>query len=59
MKLDIDLKKWESSPAKPSIEKQPKLELKVLPPHLRYVFLGVNNTLPVIITTDLLEWQVR
>uniref|UniRef100_M1E0L1 Integrase core domain containing protein n=1 Tax=Solanum tuberosum TaxID=4113 RepID=M1E0L1_SOLTU len=39
LKLDIDLKNRGSLPAKPSIEEPPKLKLKVLPPHLHYVFL--------------------
>ncbi|XP_052488025.1 uncharacterized protein LOC128041754 [Gossypium raimondii] len=34
---------------KSSIEESPKLELKQLPNHLEYVFLGNNSTLPVII----------
>ena len=38
---------------KPSIEKAPTLELKPLPPHLEYVFLGDYNTLPVIVSTTL------
>ncbi len=38
---------------KPSIEKAPKLELKTLPPHLKHVFLGEDNTLPVIISSSL------
>ena len=46
------MKNLESPPAKPSIEKAPKLELKALPPHLRYVFLGKGDTLPVIIASD-------
>ncbi|KAH0633404.1 hypothetical protein KY284_036190 [Solanum tuberosum] len=40
-------------------EQPPKLELKAHPAHLRYAFLGVDNTLPVIITAALLEWQVK
>ncbi|XP_070047218.1 uncharacterized protein [Nicotiana tomentosiformis] len=43
--------------AKPSIEEPPKLELKPLPPHLRYYFLGPNSTLPVIISSGLLDMQ--
>ncbi|KAK4718040.1 hypothetical protein R3W88_016378 [Solanum pinnatisectum] len=54
LKLDIDLKNRESPPAKPSTEELPHLELKALP-HLRYAFLGANNTLLVIIAADLLE----
>ena len=49
----------ESLPAKPSIEEAPKLELKALPPHLRYEFLGNGNTLPVIIASDLNKQQVK
>jgi len=47
-KLDLDLKNRPSPPAKPSIEEPPVLELKQLPIHLRYLFLGANNTLPMI-----------
>ena len=43
----------ESPPMKQSFEEAPKLELKVLPSHLRYVFLGSDDTLSVIITADL------
>ncbi|XP_075507426.1 uncharacterized protein LOC142544250 [Primulina tabacum] len=37
------------TPPKSSIEEPPTLELKPLPPHLKYVYLGENNNLPVII----------
>ncbi|KAK9183016.1 hypothetical protein WN944_026165 [Citrus x changshan-huyou] len=37
----------------PSIESPPSLELKLLPSHLKYVYLGQNNTLPVIISSTL------
>ena len=46
------MKNYESPPAKPSIDKSPKLDLKALPPHMRYVFLGKYETLPVIIASD-------
>ena len=52
-KLKLDMKHRESPLAIPSIEKAPKLELKALPPHLRYVFLGRDDILPVIITSNL------
>ncbi|XP_073273304.1 uncharacterized protein [Primulina huaijiensis] len=45
-------------PQKSSMEEPPTLELKPLPPHLKYVYLGENNTLPVIISaalTDVME----
>ena len=34
-------------------EKPPKLELKPLPSHLKYAFLGVDGTFPVIISSSL------
>ncbi|KAK8702406.1 hypothetical protein V6N13_020761 [Hibiscus sabdariffa] len=40
-------------PPKPSIEIAPSLELKPLPSHLKYVYLGANDTLPVIISSHL------
>jgi len=36
-----------------SILHEPELELKPLPDNLKYVFIGDNNTLPVIITKGL------
>ena len=53
------MKNRKSPPAKPYIEEAPKLELKALPPHLRYEFLGNGDTLPVIIASDLNEQQVE
>ncbi|KAM1757939.1 hypothetical protein TB2_006944 [Malus domestica] len=40
-------------PILPSSEQAPKLELKLLPSHLKYAHLKVNETLPVIIAADL------
>ncbi|CAN6583278.1 unnamed protein product [Malus baccata var. baccata] len=40
-------------PLLPSSEQVPKLEFKLLPNHLKYAHLGVNETLPVIIAADL------
>ncbi|CAN6586227.1 unnamed protein product [Malus baccata var. baccata] len=37
----------------PSIVQPPTLELKPLPSHLKYVFLGEDQTLPVIISSSL------
>ena len=37
----------------PSKEKPPKLELKPLPSHLKYAFLAVEETFPVIISSSL------
>ncbi|KAM2395350.1 hypothetical protein ACFX1X_032725 [Malus domestica] len=37
----------------PSIVQAPTLELKPLPSHLKYIFLGENETLPAIISSSL------
>ena len=37
----------------PSIESPPILELKLLPSHLKYAYLGQNNTLPIISSSTL------
>ena len=39
--------------ALPSEEKPPKLKLKPLPSHLKYAFLGAEETFPVIISSSL------
>ncbi|XP_075475595.1 uncharacterized protein LOC142506821 [Primulina tabacum] len=49
------------TPQKSSIEEPPTLELKQLPPHLKYVYLGENNKLYVIISsylTDVMEGKL-
>ncbi|CAN6677821.1 unnamed protein product [Malus baccata var. baccata] len=38
----------------PSVIQAPVLELKPLPDHLKYVFLGDNETLPVIVSSSLM-----
>ncbi|XP_048228283.1 uncharacterized protein LOC112534948 [Ricinus communis] len=43
----------------PSIVQAPKLELKTLPDHLKYVYLGDKETLPVIISKGLTMKQER
>ena len=53
------MKHRESPHAKPSIEEAQKLELKSLPPHLRYVLLGKDVTLQVTIAVDLNGQQVE
>ena len=58
-KFGLDMKNRKSPPAKPSIDEAPKIELKALPPHLRYELLGNGDTLPVIIASDLNEQQVE
>nr|XP_009790869.1 PREDICTED: uncharacterized protein LOC104238251 [Nicotiana sylvestris] len=47
----------EGPPPKPSIEEAPKLELKPLPPHLQYAYLGDSDTLHVIVLSDLSKLQ--
>ncbi|GJU15775.1 retrovirus-related pol polyprotein from transposon 297 family protein, partial [Tanacetum coccineum] len=42
---------------KPSLEVHPTLELKHLPANLKYAFLGPNNSLPVIVASDLFGSQ--
>ena len=51
--FELDMEHRESPRTKSSIEEAPKLELKTLPPHLRYVFLGKDDSLFVIIASDL------
>ncbi|KAD4585743.1 hypothetical protein E3N88_23344 [Mikania micrantha] len=51
--LEIDELREESK--KPSVESPPALELKVLPSHLEYAFLGEDSTLPVVISSWLSE----
>ena len=41
------------------IEEPPKIELKVLPSHLKYVYLGDCSTLPVIISAELTKDQAE
>ncbi|XP_023750718.1 uncharacterized protein LOC111899063 [Lactuca sativa] len=41
----------------PSLVQPPELELKVLPQHLKYAYLGDNETLPVIISTHLTKCE--
>nr|GFB16872.1 reverse transcriptase domain-containing protein [Tanacetum cinerariifolium] len=48
-----DLKVIEPKDDKSSNDEPPEVELKDLPPHLEYAFLGDNNKWPVIIAKDL------
>ena len=48
-RLELDITNRESLPARTSIDQSLRLELKALPPNLRYVFLGRDETLPVVI----------
>nr|GFC72347.1 reverse transcriptase domain-containing protein [Tanacetum cinerariifolium] len=51
--LHKDLKVVEPKNQSFEEDEPPKVELKELPPHLEYAFLGDNGKLPVIITKDL------
>ena len=46
-----------TDPTPPSTIKPPELDLKPLPPYLRYTFLGRDQTLPVIISSKLSRKQ--
>jgi len=53
---------WASSPSVPHLditsnEATPSLELKALPEHLKYAYLGGRETLPVIRASHLTEQQ--
>nr|GEY05368.1 DNA-directed DNA polymerase [Tanacetum cinerariifolium] len=48
-----DLKVVEPKNNKSSNDKPPEVEIKELPPHIEYAFLGENNKWPVIIAKDL------
>nr|GEW07308.1 reverse transcriptase domain-containing protein [Tanacetum cinerariifolium] len=52
-KVHKDLKVIKPKEDKSSNDEPPEVELKDLPPHLKYTFLGDNNKWPVIITKDL------
>ncbi|GJS41782.1 reverse transcriptase domain-containing protein [Tanacetum coccineum] len=52
-KIRKELKPCEAKTAKSSIDEPTEVELKDLPPHLKYAFLEDNNKFPVIIAKDL------
>lgn len=56
--LDVGSQNKETPPAKPSIEKPPKLKLKDLPSHMKYAFLGSGEILSIIVAANLLDYQV-
>ena len=53
------LEREEKKMVQPSIIEPPELELKPLPSHLKYTFLGSNSTLPVIISNTLTSLQEK
>ena len=46
-----------TKPPIPSVEQPPKMEHKPLPSHLKYAYLGITSTLPVIISASLTELE--
>nr|GEX36025.1 retrovirus-related Pol polyprotein from transposon 17.6 [Tanacetum cinerariifolium] len=48
-----ELKMCEAKTKKSSVDELPAVELKVLPPHLKYAFLEGDDKLPIIIAKDL------
>nr|GEY63426.1 reverse transcriptase domain-containing protein [Tanacetum cinerariifolium] len=52
-----DIKVIEPKENKSSNDEPPEVELKELPPHLEYAFLGDNNKWPVIIAKDLSVYE--
>nr|KAJ0197883.1 hypothetical protein LSAT_V11C700377510 [Lactuca sativa] len=59
VKEELDLKDRVTAPTLPSIEKAPDLELKQLPTHLKYAYLRDDDTLPVIISSQLSSVQEK
>nr|GEX44269.1 reverse transcriptase domain-containing protein [Tanacetum cinerariifolium] len=51
--LKKELKVCEAKTVKSSVDEPPEVELKDLPPHLKYAFLEGDNKLPVIIAKEL------
>ncbi|CAM8951288.1 unnamed protein product [Rhodiola kirilowii] len=54
-----EIRLYKTNTCLPSIVQAPKVELKPLPDHLKYVYLGENGTLPVIIKNGLEMDQER
>nr|GEV04966.1 reverse transcriptase domain-containing protein [Tanacetum cinerariifolium] len=48
-----ELKVCKAKTVKSSVDEPPEVELKDLPPHLKYTFLEGNNKLPIIIAKEL------
>lgn len=53
------MKNRETPHAQPSIKKPPILEVTALPFYLYYILLGANDTLLVIITTNLMDTPIQ
>ena len=65
--LNLDEIEWAANPSSiemekssltpPPFEPPPSLELKALPKHLKYAYLGEQETLPVIVASNLTNRQ--
>ncbi|CAN6707231.1 unnamed protein product [Malus baccata var. baccata] len=55
--LDPILSSVSANKMLPSVVQPPTLELKPLPSHLKYVFLGDDETLPIIISSSLMAQE--
>ncbi|KAL4340421.1 hypothetical protein GQ457_08G032480 [Hibiscus cannabinus] len=55
----LDLSNTDFKPNEPSIEQPPVLELKPLTEQLKYVYLGKDDTLPIIISSKLQHEQEK
>ncbi|KAA3480737.1 Retrovirus-related Pol polyprotein from transposon opus [Gossypium australe] len=53
----LNLSERSFKPPRPSVEDRPTLELKPFPLHLKYAYLGGNNTSPVVISAELTSDQ--
>ena len=58
-KFVLDMRHRDYASAIPSIEEAQKLELNSLPPHIRYVFLGRDDSSSVFIAADFNAKQVE
>lgn len=58
-KLNLDLKNITIHPTSPFIEDPSILELKSLLCYVKYAFLGDDNTLPIIISIDLIVSYIK
>ncbi|KAM2774252.1 hypothetical protein COP1_019155 [Malus domestica] len=56
-KVPLSISSSVSTKMLPSVDQAPTLELKPLPDHLKYVFLGDDETLPVIVSSSLMTHE--
>ncbi|CAN6566350.1 unnamed protein product [Malus baccata var. baccata] len=56
-KVPLSISSSVSTKMLPSVDQAPTLKLKPLPDHLKYVFLGDDETLPVIVSSSLMTHE--